>query len=174
MDLQQKALEAIKKAEGTDSVWLMSMKYTVSANEGMRGAEVVVRIGEERRKRTYRLPWNQVTKEFIVEPQGLFDTFMQEYRDFKISSMTKDELFSLIRKANRRRKSAERKAYKLKGKLLRVNHDANIAIDSRCRMIEEQWEVMRELQRRGLVSTEDLEKVIFDVTGMKRIKFKED
>ena len=174
MDLQQKALEAIKKAEGTDRVFLESMKYTITANEPMRGAEVTVHIGEELRRRTYRLPWNPLTQEFEAPKMGLFDNFTREYRDFKISRMTKDELFMLLRKANRRRKSAERKARKLRGKARRINNDALTAIGSRQRTIEEQWKVMRELQRRGLVSTEDLEKVLWDVMKVRRIKVKEE
>lgn len=83
-------------------------------------------------------------------------------------------LVSLLQKANRRRKSAERKAYKLRGKARRINNDALTAIGSRQRTIEEQWEVMRELQRRGLVSTEDLEKVLWDVMKVRRIKLKEE
>ena len=94
--------------------------------------------------------------------------FKREYRDFKLSKMTKQEIFALLVKANRRRKSAERKAYKLRDKIRRINDDAMTAVGSRQRTIEEQWEVMRELQRRGLVSTEDLEKVLWDVMKIKR------
>lgn len=83
-------------------------------------------------------------------------------------------LVSLLQKANRRRKSAERKARKLRGKARRINNDALTAIGSRQRTIEEQWKVMRELQRRGLVSTEDLEKVLWDVMKVRRIKVKEE
>lgn len=88
--------------------------------------------------------------------------------------MTKEELFTLVQKANRRRKSAEQSLKKMRAKVLRISFDATTAIGSRARVIEEQWEVIKELQRRGLISTEDLEKVIFDVTGMKKIRFKED
>lgn len=49
--------------------------------------------------------------------------------------------------------------------------EAMKSISSRHRTIEEQWEVMRELQRRGLVSTEDLEAVLKDVMHVVRIRF---
>lgn len=77
----------------------------------------------------------------------------------------------LLRKANRRRKSAERTVRKMRGTIRRINDDAITAINSRQRTIEEQWEVMRELQRRGLVSTEDLEAVLKDVMHVVRMRF---
>lgn len=77
----------------------------------------------------------------------------------------------LLRNANRRRKSAERKVRKMRGTIRRINDDAITAISSRQRTIEEQWEVMRELQRRGLVSTEDLEAVLKDVMHVVRMRF---
>ena len=70
------------------------------------------------------------------------------------------EYDALLRKANRRRKSAERTVRKMRDTIRRINDDAMTAISSRQRTIEVQWEVMRELQRRGLVSTEDLETVL--------------
>jgi hypothetical protein len=77
----------------------------------------------------------------------------------------------LLSKANRRRKSAERTVRKMRGTIRRINDDAITAISSRQRTIEEQWEVMRELQRRGLVSTEDLEAVLKDVMHVVRMRF---
>ena len=70
------------------------------------------------------------------------------------------ELHGLLVQANRRRKSAERTVRKMRSTIRRINDDAMTAISSRQRIIEVQWEVMRELQRRGLVSTEDLEAVL--------------
>ena len=70
------------------------------------------------------------------------------------------ELHGLLVQANRRRKSAERTVRKMRSTIRRINDDAMTAISSRQRTIEVQWEVMRELQRRGLVSTEDLETVL--------------
>ena len=70
------------------------------------------------------------------------------------------ELHGLLVQANRRRKSAERTVRKMRSTIRRINDDAMTAISSRQRIIEVQWEVMRELQRRGLVSTEDLETVL--------------
>lgn len=82
--------------------------------------------------------------------------------------MTTEEL---IQAFNRRRKSAERTVRKMCGTIRRINDDAMTAISSRQRTIEEQWEVMRELQRRGLVSTEDLEAVLKDVMHVVRMRF---
>ena len=82
--------------------------------------------------------------------------------------MTERELFDLLRKANRRRMSAERKVRILRDKVRYINRDAMRALDNRHRVIEEQWEMMRELQRRGLVSSEDMEKVIYDVSRIKK------
>ena len=70
------------------------------------------------------------------------------------------ELHGLLVQANRRRKSAERTVRKMRSTIRRINDDAMTAISSRQRIIEVQWEVMRELQRRGLVTTEDLETVL--------------
>lgn len=70
------------------------------------------------------------------------------------------ELHGLLVQANRRRKAAERTVRKMRSTIRRINDDAMTAISSRQRIIEVQWEVMRELQRRGLVSTEDLETVL--------------
>ena len=77
-----------------------------------------------------------------------------------LSGLSKEELADLLRKANRRRKAAERTVRKMRGTIRRINDDDMTAISSRQRTIEVQWEVMRELQRRGLVSTEDLEAVL--------------
>ena len=73
-------------------------------------------------------------------------------------------LVSLLQKGDRRRKSSERKAYKLRGEIRRMIDDHFKSLSSRHRTIEEQWEIMRELQRCGLVSREDMEQVIKDVT----------
>jgi hypothetical protein len=81
------------------------------------------------------------------------------------------ELHGLLVQANRRRKSAERTVRKMRGTIRRINDDAMKAISNRQRTIEEQWEVMRELQRRGLVSTEDLEAVLKDVMHVVRMRF---
>jgi len=78
----------------------------------------------------------------------------------ELSGISKEELADLLRKANRRRKSAERTVRKMRSTIRRINDDAMTAISSRQRIIEVQWEVMRELQRRGLVSTEDMETVL--------------
>ena len=77
-----------------------------------------------------------------------------------LSGIGKEGLADLLRKANRRRKSAERTVRKMRSTIRRINDDAMTAISSRQRTIEVQWEVMRELQRRGLVSTEDMETVL--------------
>lgn len=77
-----------------------------------------------------------------------------------LSGISKEELADLLHKANRRRKAAERTVRKMRSTIRRINDDAMTAISSRQRTIEVQWEVMRELQRRGLVSTEDLETVL--------------
>jgi len=81
------------------------------------------------------------------------------------------ELHGLLVQTNRRRKSAERTVRKMRGTIRRINDDAMKSISSRQRTIEEQWEVMRELQRRGLVSTEDLEAVLKDVMHVVRMRF---
>lgn len=83
-----------------------------------------------------------------------------EHSQDALSGISKEELADLLRKANRRRKAAERTMRKMRSTIRRINDDAMTAISSRQRTIEVQWEVMRELQRRGLVSTEDLEAVL--------------
>jgi len=52
----------------------------------------------------------------------------------------------------------------------RISDDSMTSISSRCRMIEEQWEVMRELVRRGLVKADDMQRVICEVTKTPPIK----
>lgn len=168
MDLRDMATDAIKRIEKTDRVIISELQTTISNAEGMKDVHVTAFVGTGiMRKQHYTLRWDDKRKEF-VEPKCLLSSFKREYRDFKLSKMTKQEIFALLVKANRRRKSAERKAYRLRDKIRRINDDAMTAIGSRQRTIEEQWEVMRELQRRGLVSTEDLEKVLWDVMKIKR------
>ena len=89
-----------------------------------------------------------------------FGNTKDEHGQDELSGISKEELADLLRKANRRRKSAERTVRKMRSTIRRINDDAMTAISSRQRIIEVQWEVMRELQRRGLVSTEDLETVL--------------
>lgn len=83
-----------------------------------------------------------------------------EHGQDTLSGISKEELADLLHKANRRRKAAERTVRKMRDTIRRINDDAMTAISSRQRIIEVQWEVMRELQRRGLVSTEDMETVL--------------
>lgn len=89
-----------------------------------------------------------------------FGNTKDEHGQDALSGISKEELADLLRKANRRRKAAERTVRKMRDTIRRINDDAMTAISSRQRIIEVQWEVMRELQRRGLVSTEDLETVL--------------
>lgn len=89
-----------------------------------------------------------------------FGNTKDEHGQDTLSGISKEELADLLRKANRRRKAAERTVRKMRDTIRRINDDAMTAISSRQRIIEVQWEVMRELQRRGLVSTEDLETVL--------------
>ncbi len=91
---------------------------------------------------------------------GSIGNTKDEHGQDALSGISKEELADLLRKANRRRKAAERTVRKMRGTIRRINDDAMTAISSRQRIIEVQWEVMRELQRRGLVSTEDLETVL--------------
>ena len=177
MDFIQKAKEAIMKAEHTCDVVIPRMSYDSIVRGGIKDVKVTAWFGKRlKNQREYTMDWDYEKQEFVnINPTpDLMKAFKREYNDYKISGMTEQELFDLLRKANRRRKSAERKAYKLRGKARRINNDALTAIGSRQRTIEEQWEVMRELQRRGLVSTEDLEKVLWDVMKVRRIKLKEE
>ena len=98
---------------------------------------------------------------------------MYEFLGDKYVTIPKDEYKHLLRckeeladlrNDNHRRKSAERT-------LRRIIDDDMTAICSRQRTIEEQWEVMRELQRRCLVSAEDLEAVLKDVAHVARMRF---
>ena len=89
-----------------------------------------------------------------------FGNTKDEHGQDELSGISKEELADLLLKANRRRKAAERTVRKMRGTIRRINDDAMTAISSRQRIIEVQWEVMRELQRRGLVSTEDMETVL--------------
>ena len=91
--------------------------------------------------------------------------------EYKHLLRCKEELADLLRNAHRRRKAAGRTVRKMRGTIRRINDDAMTAISSRQRTIKEQWEVMRELQRRGLVSTEDLEAVLKDVMHVVRMRF---
>ena len=93
-----------------------------------------------------------------------------EHAQDALSGISKEELADLLRNANSRRKSAERTVRKMRGTIRRINDDAMKTISSRQRTIEEQWEVMRELQRRGLVPTEDLEAVLKDVMHVVRLR----
>jgi hypothetical protein len=143
---------------------------TISNAEGLKDVHVTAFVGTEiTRPQHYTLQWDDKRKEF-VEPECLLSSFKREYRDFKLSKMTMQEIFALLVKTNRRRKSTERKVYKLRDKIRRINDDAMTAIGSRQRTIEEQWEVMRELVRRGLVKADDMQRVICEVTKTPPIK----
>lgn len=170
MDFLQKAKEAIMKVEHTGNLVVEKLEYAADLN-GIRNVKATVLFGkilEERRY--YTMEWDREKEEFVIdEPKtDLYMSSKRAYNDFKISQMTERELFDLLRKANRRRKSAERKVRILRDKVRYINSDAMRAIDNRQRVIEEQWEMMRELQRRGLVSSEDMEKVIYDVSRIKK------
>lgn len=170
MDFLQKAKKAIMKVEHTGNLVVEKLEYTADLN-GIRNAKATVLFGKRRKKRRdYTMEWDREKEEFVnVNPKtDLYTSFKREYNDFKISQMTERELFDLLQKANRRRKSAERKVRILRDKVRYINRDAMRAIDNRHRVIEEQWEMMRELQRRGLVSSEDMEKVIYDVSHIKK------
>lgn len=160
-------LLAICKKMGTNYVEIE--KYTAHVSSGNKDItyDVVANVGPLFIRHYFKLIWSANLLDFSVEERysDLIGVFMQEFRDFKLNRLSKHDLFFLLQKANRRRKSEERKVKKLREKLHRVNHDALIAINNRQRIIEEQWEVMRELQRRGMVSTEDIEKVINDIIG---------
>ena len=166
MDFLQKAKKAIMKVEHTGNLVVEKLVYNINQN-GIRNAKATVLFGKRlKERRDYTMEWDREKEEFaIVNPKtDIYMSFKREYNDFKISQMTERELFDLLRKANRRRKSAERKVRILR----QINRDAMRATDNRHRVIEEQWEMMRELQRRGLVSSEDMEKVIYDVSRIKK------
>lgn len=170
MDFLQKAKEAIMKVEHTSNLVVEKLEFAADLN-GLRNVKATVLFGKRLKKRRYyTMEWDREKEEFAnVNPKtDLNMSFKREYNDFKISQMTERELFDLLQKANRRRKSAERKVCILRDKVRYINRDAMRAIDNRHRVIEEQWEMMRELQRRGLVSSEDIEKVIYDVSRIKK------
>ena len=170
MDFLQKAKEAIMKVEHTGNLVVEKLEYAADLN-GIRNAKATVLFGKRlKERRDYTMEWDREKEEFVnVNPKtDLYKSFKREYNDFKISQMTERELFDLLQKANRRRKSAERKVRILRDKVRYINRDAVRAIDNRQRVIEEQWNVMRQLQRRGLVSSEDMEKVIYDVSHIKK------
>lgn len=166
MNFIQKAKEAIMKVEHTDNLVVEKLEYDIDMN-GIRNAKATVLFGKIlTERRDYTMEWDRESEEFTnVNPKtDLYMSSKIAYNDFKISLMTERKLFDLLRKANRRRKSAERKVRILRD----INRDAMRAIDHRHRVIQEQWEMMRELQRRGLVSSEDMEKVIYDVSRIKK------
>lgn len=170
MDFLQKAREAIMKVEHTSNLVVEKLEYGIDLN-GIRNAKATVLFGKRlKERRDYTMEWDREKEEFAnVNPKtDLYMSSKREYNDFKISQMTERKLFDLLQKANRRRKSAERKVRILRDKVRYINRDAMRSIENRHRVIEEQWEMMRELQRRGLVSSEDMEKVIYDVSRIKK------
>lgn len=170
MNFIQKAKEAIMKVEHTGNLVVEKLEYDIDMN-GIRNAKATVLFGKIlTERRDYTMEWDREKEEFVnVNPKtDLYMSSKIAYNDFKISQMTERKLFDLLRKANRRRKSAERTVHKMRGTIRRINDDAMKAISSRQRTIEEQWNVMRQLQRRGLVSSEDMEKVIYDVSHIKK------
>lgn len=169
MGFIQKAKEAIMKVEHTCNL-VEKLEYDIDLN-GIRNAKATVLFGKTlMERRDYTMEWDREKEEFVnVNPKtDLYMSSKIAYNDFKISQMSEQKLFDLLRKANRRRKSAENKVRILRDKVRYINRDAMRAIDNRHRVIEEQWEMMRELQRRGLVSSEDMEKVIYDVSRIKK------
>ena len=70
-----------------------------------------------------------------------------EHGQDALSGISKEELADLLRKANRRRKSAERTVRKMRSTIRRINDDAMTAISSRQRIIEVQHVVNYTRQR---------------------------
>lgn len=79
----------------------------------------------------------------------LYCDFRTNLYDKPTEEMTREELIAVMR---------------------RISDDSMTSINSRCRVIEEQWEVMRELVRRGLVKADDMQRVICEVTKTPPIK----
>lgn len=126
MDFLQKAKEAIMKVEHTGNLVVEKMEYTADLN-GIRNAKATVLFGKRlKERRDYTMEWDREKEEFAnVNPKtDLYMSSKRAYKDFKISQMTERELFDLLRKANRRRKSAERKVRKLRDKVRYINRDA--------------------------------------------------
>lgn len=128
MDLIQKAKEAIMKAEHTSNVVVVSLSYDISMSYGgIREAKARVWLGKRMKTtREYTMYWDAEKEEFVnINPKpDLISSFKREYNDFKISSMTEEELFALLRKANSRRKSAERKLRLKQAKCRRISADS--------------------------------------------------
>ena len=163
----QEAVALVERVRPNDVI-LLSREYTVSTKEGP-SQDIKVKVAFKNSKvqeAAYILTWDERREQFTVDvsvDKNLINQFMREFRRFKIESKSKQELFILLVKANRRRKSAERKVGKLRGRLRKADDDWLKGVGSRQRTIEQQWEVMRELQRRGLVTMEALEQVLWDV-----------
>lgn len=169
-NIRERAADALRQHFGTDLVAIEWMRCWMTLCE-VTDVDVMAYIGNDIRPHPFTLSWDKTTEQFAVDEdvdKNLAKIFQSELRRFKIDSKSKQDLFILLVKANRRRKSTERKAYKLRDKIRRINDDAMTAIGSRQRTIEDQWEVMRELQRRGLVTADALEQVLWDVMKIKR------
>ena len=105
MNIRAKATDAIKRMEKTNSVIISDLRTSFSAEDGMGDVHVTAFVGTEvSRPKYYTLRWDKERQEFVDVPD-LISQFKREYRDFKLSGMTKQELFALLVKANRRRKS---------------------------------------------------------------------
>ena len=170
-NIRERAADALRQHFGTDLVVIEWMRCWMTLCE-VTDVDVMAYIGNDIRPHHFTLSWDKTTEQFAVDEdvdKNLAKIFQREFRRFKIDSKSKQDLFILLVKANRRRKSAERKLRLECAKARRISGDAMTAVGSRQRTIEEQWEVMHELQRRGMVSTEDLEKVLWDVMKVRRL-----
>ncbi len=124
MNFLKKAKEAIMKVEHTNNLVVEKLEYGIGLN-GIRNAKATVLFGKRlKERRDYTMEWDREKKKFVIDgpKTDLYKSFKREYNDFKISQMTERELFDLLRKANRRRKSAERKVRILRDKVRYVNH----------------------------------------------------
>lgn len=120
MDMVEKAREAIMLAEQTDKVIIERLNFGISPNYGITDAKVQAMVGNfASEAREYSLCWDQKQERFDVikvlckEKRGLWNKFVKAYNQFKIQRMTKEGVFALLIKANRRRK-AESKRWKVK------------------------------------------------------------
>lgn len=120
MDLEQKVLEAIKKAEQTDRLEILSYHFSEDC-DGIIIIDVVAHVFRRRMwTMQYQLVWNEECGDFAeVTASRFIHRFDRYIGDIKRSQqITRSELFSLLRKANRRRKTAEDKVRKLRGILM--------------------------------------------------------
>lgn len=158
-NIREKAKKVIEKTMQTECVAIERLEFSVpSSNEPVTWVEVDAIVGQECRPMRFHMEWDGEVEDFRRcefesrgPAKGLLSRFKQEYTDFKLSRMSKQELFALLQKANRRR---QRESAKWKKKARWYRDDFIRERDAHAKVCHEFVEYRRQLEQRERILTD--------------------